>query len=107
MTRIQSLTTADFDAALNAGGAPLLLDFWAPWCGPCRALAPVLEDVAEDLGDELRVAKVDIEAEPDLADRLGVQGIPLLVLYRDGKEVARATGTQSRARLTEWIESRL
>ncbi len=103
----QFTTAADeatFDAILAAETRPVLIDFWADWCGPCKALAPTLEDIAEDLADELRVLKVDIVANPALAERFGVQSIPLLMVLHGGEEKARLLGAQSRARLTQWVE---
>ena len=91
---ILELDEAGFDAAV-AGGLTLV-DFWAPWCGPCRMQAPVLEELAGELNGRVRIAKVDVERAPGLAAWFGVQAIPLLVLLHDGREVARFVGLQSK-----------
>lgn len=107
MSEAQNVTTALFRQLVLDEPALVLVDLWAPWCAPCRALAPVIDDVADDFGEALSVRKIDIEAEPALRDLLAVRSIPTLILFRAGKEVARAVGSQSRARLTAWIEAHL
>jgi thioredoxin 1 len=88
------ITEANFDAEVLGSGAPVLVDYWAPWCGPCRQLAPIIEEIAAEQAGSLKVGKVNVDDEPDLAQRAGVQGIPFLVLYRDGLPVAQAVGVQ-------------
>ena len=107
MNLISDVTTQDFERAVGPGQGLVLLDLWAPWCAPCRALLPVLEDLAMDFAGDLAVRKVDIEAEASLRERLGITTVPTLILYRDGGEVDRLTGARSRARLSDWIEGHL
>lgn len=90
--------TATFDAETRAS-VPVLVDFWAPWCGPCRMVAPVLEELAREHAGRLKVVKVDIDREPSLATRFGVASIPALVVLRDGREVDRIVGALPRAAL--------
>jgi len=95
-------TPASFEAEIEAA-VPVLVDFWAAWCGPCRAVAPVLERLARDHAGRVKVVKVDVDAAPALAARFAARSIPLLVVIRDGREVDRLVGAQPRAA----IEARL
>ena len=83
---------ADFDALIRDSPLPVLVDFWAAWCGPCRAVAPELERLASERAGHVVVAKVDTEALPDVAGRFGIRGIPTMVLFRGGSEAARVSG---------------
>lgn len=100
-----SLDTMAFDAVLRASQVPVLVDFWAEWCAPCRVFAPVLETFAKQKADELLVAKVDTEAEPALAERFQIRSIPTLVLFRGPIEVSRQMGALPAQALNEWIAS--
>jgi thioredoxin 2 len=91
----------------NTKGAAVLLDVWAPWCGPCRAMAPQFEAAAQRLEPNVRLVKLNSDAEPDAAARLGVQGIPALFLFKDGKVVARHAGAMPAAQLVAWTEQEL
>ncbi|MEA1672713.1 thioredoxin [Nitrospirillum sp. BR 11163] len=107
MKKATSVNTAEFDSKVIGAEKPALVDFWAPWCGPCRALAPILDEVATDFDGEMNVYKVDIEAEPDVAARFGVQAVPVLILFKGGEEIHRRVGTLSRTQLTAIIEQKL
>jgi thioredoxin 1 len=94
-TKIKDITAESFQGDVLERKGLILIDFWAPWCGPCKALAPKLESLAEEK-KELAFGKINIDSHPDLAARSSVRGIPTLVLYRDGSEVGRVVGNQSK-----------
>ena len=94
---------ATFDAEL-ASPAPVLVDLWAPWCGPCRMMAPALDELAHDLAGRLKIVKVNVDQNPSTQARFQVQGIPTLLLFRDGQLVERLVGAQSKAALAQTIE---
>jgi thioredoxin 2 len=95
-----------FDAAIDAG-VPVLVDFWAEWCGPCRMISPIVEEVGREEAGRLKVVKLDVDAAPEAAARHGAQSIPLLVLFRDGKEIARQVGAVPKGRLRQWLDPHL
>ena len=97
---------AGFDEEIRTS-LPVLLDLWAPWCGPCLMMAPALEQLARERAGRLKVVKIDVDRAPNTAQRFAVQGIPLLVLLRDGAEVARLTGAAPVSRLDAWLNSHL
>jgi thioredoxin 1 len=99
MTQPLTLTAANFDSEVRSSEIPVLVDYWAAWCGPCRQLAPVIDAIAAAHEGDLKVAKVNVDDEPSLAEQAGVHGIPFVVLYRDGQPVAHAVGAQPKAAL--------
>jgi len=102
-----AVTDASFAADVLSSDKPVLVDFWADWCGPCKMIAPALEEIAEELGDKVKIAKVDIMANTDTASNFGVQSIPLLVLFKDGQPVAQKLGAAPKGQLKQWLESAL
>ncbi|GIX34433.1 MAG: thiol reductase thioredoxin [Lysobacteraceae bacterium] len=91
-----------FQAHVERAGLPVLVDFWAPWCGPCRMMTPHFEAAARELEPRVRLAKVDTEAHPALAARFGIRSIPTLVLFRGGQELARQSGARTAADIVRW-----
>ncbi len=98
-----ALTKENFDEIIN-GDKPVLVDFWATWCGPCKMLAPTIEELAEELKDEVVVAKLDVDKAQEIAVKYQVMSIPTLILFKDGKEVKRTVGFQPKAKLLDFIK---
>ena len=102
-----ALDASSFAAHVERATLPVLVDFWAPWCGPCRMMAPVLDRTAAQRATALRVAKVNTDEQPQLASRFGIRSIPTLILFRDGRELARQSGALDAARLSDWLDRTL
>jgi thioredoxin 1 len=99
------VTDASFKADVLDASKPVLVDFWAEWCGPCKQIAPSLEEIGTELGDKLTIAKVNVDENPQTPGQYGIRGIPTLMLFKDGKVAATKVGALPKNKLKEWIES--
>ena len=100
-----ALTATNFDTHVSRSDIPLVVDFWAPWCGPCRSMAPAFAAVARELEPSFRLAKVNTEEEQQLAARFGIRSIPTIAVFRNGREVARQAGAMDASTLARWVRS--
>ena len=101
MSNVKALTAKDFEQEVLLSEDPVLIDFFATWCGPCRALAPTVDEIAEERAGKLRVLKCDIDQQPDLANRFGIMSVPTLLLLHDGEVQQRISGLRSREDILE------
>lgn len=96
---LPAVTDADFESQVLSAGQVVLVDFWADWCAPCRMIAPVVEDLASELGDRIKVVKMDIDANPQVPGQLGIMSIPTLIIFKDGRPADRTVGYRSNLKL--------
>lgn len=103
----KTLTTNTFDAEVLKSDKPVLVDFWATWCMPCKMVAPILEDLAGEMAEKLVIGKVDVDQNPEVAARYGIMSIPTMILYQNGKEVARMMGAMPKAAIKQKLDASL
>ena len=103
----KTVTDQSFQADVLSADKPVLVDFWAEWCGPCRMIAPALEEIAAELGDQVTIAKINIDENPDTPGRYGVRGIPTMLLFKNGEAVAQKVGAAPRSNIQQWLVSEL
>jgi thioredoxin 1 len=104
---ITHTSDASFEADVLKSDTPVLVDYWAEWCGPCKMIAPLLDEVARDYGGKLRVVKVNVDENQAITAKYGIRGIPTLKLFRNGEEVATKVGALSKSQLTAFLDSSL
>jgi thioredoxin 1 len=105
--RIVHVTDDSFEQEVLQSSNPVLVDYWADWCGPCKMIAPVLDEIAEEYGGRIRVAKLNIDENPNTPPRYGIRGIPTLMLFKEGEVEAIKVGAVSKSQLTAFIDSNL
>ena len=101
----KQVTDTSFEADVLKSSGPVLVDFWAEWCGPCRQIAPALEEIANEMKDKVTVAQINIDENPMTPSKYGVRGIPTLMLFKDGQVAATKIGALPKGKLVEWVES--
>jgi thioredoxin 1 len=105
MSTITHVSDDTFDSEVLQSSKPVLVDYWAEWCGPCKQIAPALEEISGELGDRVTIAKLNIDDHPVTPTKFGVRGIPTLMLFKDGQVAATKVGALPKNKLQEWIES--
>ena len=107
MAQVPSVTDDAFESEVLQAAGPTLVDFWAEWCGPCKMIGPIVEEVAQEYADKLRVFKMDVDANPSTPQGLGIRGIPTLILFKDGAEAKRIVGFRAKEALIDELSSHL
>jgi thioredoxin 1 len=107
MTDIKNLSLDNFDNEISSSNLPVLVDFWAEWCGPCKSLGPILEEISNDLKDQLKVVKVNLDENQDLAMKYSIRSIPTLLLFKEGELIDTKVGLLPKSDLVEWLDSKI
>ncbi len=102
---IVHVSDATFDSEVLNSDLPVLVDFWAEWCGPCKMIAPVLNEIADEYAGKIKVCKVDVDANPEVPPKFGIRGIPTLIMFKGGNAEATKVGALSKTQLTEFVEA--
>ena len=107
MTDIKNLSLDNFDSEISSSNIPVLVDFWAEWCGPCKMLGPILEEISKELKDKLQIVKVNLDENQDLAMKYSIRSIPTLLLFKDGELIDTKVGLLPKSDLVEWLGSKI
>lgn len=102
---IKELDSNSFDATINSGDKPVLVDFWAPWCGPCKAIAPLLDEVADEMANDVVIGKVNVDDNSDLATKFGIRAIPTMILFKGGNKVDEIVGMATKEDIQSKIKA--
>ena len=105
--QIKNVSDASFDADVLKSGQPVLVDYWAAWCGPCKMIAPILDEIATEYSDKIKVAKLNIDENPQTPPKFGIRGIPTLILFKNGTVEAQKVGAVSKSQLSAFLDSNL
>lgn len=102
---VHNTTDSSFDSDVLNSDQPVLVDFWAEWCGPCKMVSPILEEMAKEMGDKVKIVKVNIDANPETPTKYGVRGIPTLMVFKGGELVSTKVGAMPKQAMSEWVSS--
>ena len=103
----KAISDSSFSSDVLQSDRPVLVDFWAEWCGPCKMIGPALEEIADELGEKVTIAKINIDENPDAPGQYGVRGIPTMILFKNGQAVAQKVGAAPKSQLKSWLEGEL
>ena len=98
------VTESNFEEEVVNSDIPVLVDFWAEWCGPCKMIAPILDEIAKEYGEKLKICKIDVDSNPDIAPKFGIRGIPTLIMFKDGNAESTKVGAVSKSQLVEFVD---
>ena len=100
---VSKVSDADFESEVLKAGSPVVVDFWAEWCGPCRAIGPALEEISGSLGNKVKIVKLNVDENPRTAQKYGIMSIPTLMIFKNGELASRQVGAAPKAKLEQWI----